>query len=348
MSANKEGLIVMNERKIKILYSIIQDFICTGEPVGSRTLSKKYNLGVSSATIRNEMSDLEELGFLEQVHTSSGRRPSNKGYRLYVDKLMRPMKISIEEEKSLKSNLVNIDLFDIEDILRSKLTLISELTNLACILKIPPVAKSSIQSIQFIKINIYNLLAVIITNEGIIRNHIIKLNKDIDQNDIYLISKIINEYYMCRSYDEIDLDLIFEVASYLNLDGCLVDQLVVILRNLFIYNEEGDYYLEGINNILSYPEFNDIDKARDLLHFLDNISKFDSLLNCSQDVSVEIKIGDENVIEEAKNYSIVLGNCKRDDRIIGTIGIIGPTRMDYAKIVSILKILIDFINSNIY
>ena len=142
----------MDERKTKILYSIIQDFICTGEPVGSRTLSKKYNLGVSSATIRNEMSDLEELGFLEQVHTSSGRRPSNKGYRLYVDKLMIPAQITKQEELYIKSDLMNLDIFDIENVLKSKLALISKLTNLACILKIPAVMKNSIKSVQFIKI----------------------------------------------------------------------------------------------------------------------------------------------------------------------------------------------------
>lgn len=348
MSANKEGLIVMNERKIKILYSIIQDFIYTGEPIGSRTLSKKYDLGVSSATIRNEMSDLEELGFLEQVHTSSGRKPSNKGYRLYVDKLMRPIKISLEEENSIKSNLVNIDLFDIKDILRSKLTLISELTNLACILRIPPIAKGSILSIQFIKISTYNLLAIVVTHGGIIRHHVVKLSKSMDQRNIDLINKVINEYYISRACDGINLDLLLEVASYLNLDSCIVDQSIKILKDLFIYNEEGDYYLEGVNNILSYPEFNSIDKARDLLDFFNNISKFDSLLNCSKDRTVEIKIGDENIIEEAKNYSIVVGDCKKDNRVIGTIGIIGPTRMDYAKIVSILKVLIDFINSNTY
>lgn len=336
----------MNERKIKILYSIIQDFIYTGEPIGSRSLSKKYDLGISSATIRNEMSDLEELGFLEQVHTSSGRKPSNKGYRLYVDKLMRPIKITKEEEISIKSNLSNLDLFDIKNILRSKLTLISELTNLACILKIPPIIKRSIKSIQFIKINAYNLLAVIITNEGMIRNHVIKLNSNMDQMSINRINQIINEHYVSKFYSNINDDLIIEIISYLNLDKCISDQLILIIRDLFICDEQSDYYLGGVNNVLNYPEFNNIDRARDLLYFLDNIDKFDKFLNCSGD-SVEIKIGEESSIEEAKNYSVVLGNCIKDSRVIGTIGIIGPTRIDYAKIVSILKYLIDFVNSNI-
>lgn len=336
----------MNERKRKILYSIIEDFIYTGEPIGSRTLSKKYDLGISSATIRNEMSDLEELGFLEQVHISSGRKPSIKGYRLYVDKLMKPMQISNEEKKYIESNLIDFDLFDIENILRSKVALISKLTNLACVLRIPPVIKNSIKSIQFIKISTYNLLVVIITNEGIIRNNIIKLNKNIQQESIDLINKIINENCISQKFEDINFDLICDSTYRLNLDKILFEQLVSILRNLLVCDKNSSYYLEGVDNILNYPEFNSIDKAKDLLGFFNNIDKFDDLLNCSND-SIQIKIGEESSIEEAKSYSVVLGNCTKDSTILGTIGIIGPTRMDYAKIVTMLKFLINFINTNI-
>lgn len=337
----------MDERKSKILYSIIQDFIYTGEPVGSRTLSKKYNLGISSATIRNEMSDLEELGFLEQVHISSGRRPSNKGYRLYVDKLMKPKQISNEEKKYIESNLLNLDLFDLENILKSKLSLISKLTNLACVLKIPPVIENSIKSIEFIKISTYSLLAVIITNEGIIRNNIIKLNRPIDHKSISVINKIINDHCVSRRFEDINLDLVWESVLCLNLDRNIFDQLILILHNLSMYDAEASYYFEGIDNVLSYPEFNSIDKVRELVCFFNNINRFNGLLNCDCGNNIQIKIGEENSIEEAKNYSVVLGNCIRNGKVLGTIGIIGLTRMDYAKIVTMVKFLIDFINTNI-
>ena len=337
----------MDERKTKILYSIIQDFICTGEPVGSRTLSKKYNLGVSSATIRNEMSDLEELGFLEQVHTSSGRRPSNKGYRLYVDKLMIPAQITKQEELYIKSDLMNLDIFDIENVLKSKLALISKLTNLACILKIPSVMKNSIKSVQFIKIDHINLLVVIVTNEGIIRNSVIRVRDFISNNDIEIINKIVNENLACCTVEDISVDVINRVKSALKLNGYVFDQVITILYDVFKDDKGSECYIEGVNNILNYPEFSDIDKVKSFLCFLDNRGKFESLLNCNKEDDLEIRIGDENYVEEAQNYSIVLGNYKKNSKVLGTIGIIGPTRMNYSKIVSILRSLIDFINSSI-
>lgn len=331
----------MDERKTRILYSIIQDFICTGEPVGSRTLSRKYDFGVSSATIRNEMSDLEELGFLEQVHTSSGRKPSNKGYRLYVDKLMKLSKISEEEEKYIKSDLDDLDIFDIENVLKSKLALISKLTNLACVLKIPPVIKNSIKSVKFVRIDSENILAVIITNEGTIRNNVIKVNSNLSNDSIEKISKIVNENLVYQTIEEIDLDFLKQINSAVGIDICFLEQ---IFSSLFSF--DGNCYVEGVNNVLNYREFSDINKLRDFLSFLDNRVLFDSLLNCCRD-DIEIRIGEENYIEEANSYSVVLGNYKKGGKVLGTIGIIGPTRMDYPKIVSILKLLIDFVNLSI-
>lgn len=337
----------MNERKIKILYSIIQDFIYTGEPIGSRTLSKKYDLGVSSATIRNEMSDLEELGFLEQVHTSSGRKPSNKGYRLYVDKLMRPARISKQEELSIKSNLMNLNIFDIENVLKSKLTLISKLTNLACILKIPSVRESSIKSIQFIKIADKNLLLIMITNEGIIRNSVVKIGWDISDGVIEIINRIINDNLSCNAVEDRILDVINKVKGSVQIKEYVFDQIIKNLYDAFDEHKRCECYTEGMDNILNYPEFSDINKVKNFLCFFNNRGKFETLLNCSDGKDIEIRIGEENYVEEAQNYSIVLGNYKKNNKVLGTIGIIGPTRMDYSKIVSILKLLINFINLSI-
>lgn len=336
----------MNERKNKILYSVIQDFIFTGEPVGSRTLSKKYNLGVSSATIRNEMSDLEELGFLEQVHTSSGRIPSNKGYRLYVDKLMKPTQISQQEEMFIKSDLINLDIFDIGNVLKSKLALISKLTNLACILKIPSVSESSVISIQFIRIGDKNLLFVVVTREGIIRNSIIKVERVIPYEIINQINEVINKSLYGNTEDKVE-DVIEKVRLSLKLDSNVFDQVVSILYDVFKYDSRCEFYIEGINNILNYPEFRDINKIKNILRFFDNRLNFESLLICDKEDDIEIRIGEENYLEEAQQYSLVLGNYKKDSMLLGTLGIIGPTRMDYSKIVSILRSLIDVINLNI-
>lgn len=337
----------MDERKIKILYAIIQDFICTGEPVGSRTLSKKYDLGISSATIRNEMSDLEELGFLEQIHTSSGRKPSNKGYRLYVDKLMTPVSITKEEELYLKSDLNNLDVFGIESVLRSKLSLISKLTNLACVLKIAPVIKNSIKSIQFIKLSENNLLSVIITNEGIIKNNIIKINKPIFKGDIDILNHVINTNLVYRKVEDINLELIDGLKQSMKVNGSVCEQIISMLYDILMCDIHSKCYVEGIDNIFNHPEFRDVNKIKDFLGFLNNQDKVDSLINCNQDKDIEIKIGDENYTKDAQNYSIISGNYQKNGNVLGTISIIGPTRMNYSKIVSILKFLIDFINMSI-
>ena len=337
----------MDDRKIKILYFIIQDFICTGAPVGSRTLSKKYNLGVSSATIRNEMCDLEELGLLEQVHTSSGRKPSNKGYRLYVDKLMKPAEISKEEEKSIKSDLDVMDLFGIENILKNKLGILSKLTNLTCILKLPPVIKNSIKSIQFIRISDSDLLIVVITNEGSILNNVIKVSCFIAQDDISIINRIINENLVYRIVEDIDLELLINLKGILKLDSYIFEKIISILYDILRVNRTGDWYVEGIDNILSYHEFSDIDKAKSFFYLINDRSRFETLLTCDSNKGIEVKIGKENRVREAEDYSIILGDCKKDGKVLGTIGVVGPTRMDYSKTISVLKLLLDIINSSI-
>lgn len=336
----------MDERKNKILYSVIQDFIFTGEPVGSKTLSKKYNLGVSSATIRNEMSNLEELGFLEQVHTSSGRIPSNKGYRLYVDKLMKPTPISKQEEVFIKSDLMNLNVFDIENVLKSKLIPISKLTNLACILKIPSLKESSIKSIQFIKIGDKNLLFVVITKEGIIRNNVIKVDNILPYDMVNQINNVINKILYDNAEGKVS-EIIEKLKLYLKLNDYVFEKISSILYDVFECGNRCEFYVEGINNILNYPEFRDINKIKNILHFFDNKLNFESLLICDRGDDIEIRIGEENYVEGAQNYSLVLGNYKKDSMYLGTLGIIGPTRMDYSKVVSILRSLIDVINLNI-
>ena len=338
----------MDERKIKILCSIIQDFIYTGEPVGSRTLSKKYDLGISSSTIRNEMSDLEELGFLEQVHTSSGRKPSNKGYRLYVDKLMKPMKISKEEEFFIKSNLMNLDIYDIENVLRTKLDLISKLTNLACVLKKQSVKKNSIKSIQLVKITQSDILVVIVTNEGVIKNNIIKLDVLISKSDINSINRILNDSLVCRTIEDISLDVLKDITLSSSINNSIFNKVMMDLYNIFTsYEAKSEFYVEGVDNVFNYPEFKDVSELKNFICFLNDTEKFNLLLQCNTDHDIQIRIGEENYVEGSQNYSVLLGNYSKNGKVLGTIGFVGPTRINYPKIVSILRFLIKFINLSI-
>lgn len=335
----------MGERKIKILQAIIHDYITTAEPVGSRTIAKKYDFGISPATIRNEMADLEEMGFIEQLHSSSGRKPSDKGYRLYVDKLMKLSQLSIEEENFIKSQLLNSALYEVEKIVKQATQLLSELTKLTCIVKTPSANKSYIKSIQLIYVDSNNILAVIITDTGLIKNTIIRIKKPVNIEVLAKLTSILNARLKDLTIDDINL----AVINYLKIDLInyeeIFDAIIPVLHESLSSSEVSEIFLEGTTNIFNYPEYNDIDKAREFLFLLNNKENIKDMLNLSNDIS--ITIGEENNLEEAKELSIISGIYSIDGRPLGAIGVIGPTRIPYAKVISILSKIVKMINDSL-
>lgn len=335
MSANKEVIpMSIDERKVRILQAIISDYISTGEPVGSRTLAKKYDLGVSSATIRNEMSDLEEMGYLEQPHTSAGRIPSNLGYRLYVDSLMERQSLTLEEELLIKKFMLDSALYEVDKIIKQTSSLLSELTKLTCVVKAPSVKKSCITSIQLMVIDTTSLLCVIVTDSGIIKNNIIKLNNLPSMEVIQRINNVLNHKLKNRSIEEINLEIInslsFEFQGYEEIFNALLPVLYDSLKNL----DYNDVFMEGTTNIFNYPEYNDIDKAKEMLSLLydkDNMTKL-----IETDKGITIKIGDENSVPEAKECSIISAEYSLGGKSAGTIGLIGPKRIDYSRIIAVM------------
>ena len=200
---------IIDDRKIKILQAIINDYIRTGDPVGSRTISKNYNLGIGSATIRNEMADLEDMGYLEQPHASAGRIPSSKGYRLYVDKLMDNQRLTVEEDLKIKQYIIDSAMLEVDKIVKQTSALLSELTKLTCVIESPSVKKSFVKSIQLIKIDDYNLVSVFLTDTGLIKNHIMKLNSRVPQIETLMqINQVINNRLVNLSIEEINLEVI--------------------------------------------------------------------------------------------------------------------------------------------
>lgn len=332
----------MDERKIKILQAIINDYITTAEPVGSRTLAKKYNLGISSATIRNEMADLEEMGYLEHLHTSSGRKPSNKGYRLYVDKLMQLTSLSLEEEILIKNQILNAALYEVDKVIKQATQLLSELTKLTCIVKAPSARKSFLKSIQLISVDSSNILAVIITDTGLIKNTIIRIRKPISSDILYELSNILNAKLKNLTIEEINLSVINSIKTDLVNYEEIFDAIIPALYESLNEEENSEVYLEGTTNILNYPEYNDIDKAREFLHLMDNKKIVQRLLNTTNPIS--ISIGDENYIEGVKDCTVISGTYGVRERSLGAIGVIGPTRMNYGKVVSLLSEIVKEIN----
>ena len=222
-------------RKIKILAAIINDYISTGEPVGSRTIAKKYDLGVGSATIRNEMSDLEDLGYLEQPHTSSGRIPSSKGYRLYVDSLMEKALLSAEEELHIKKYIIDCAMLEVDKIVKQASTLLSELTNLTCIVQTSSVMRSYIKSVQLLKVDEHNLVSVIVTDNGAIKNHRIKVSQMPSIEELVEINNVINGRLRNLNIDEINLEIINNVKrdlkGYDDLFNAIVPALYDTLKD---------------------------------------------------------------------------------------------------------------------
>ena len=324
----------IDERKIKILQAIINDYIMTGEPVGSRTIAKRYNLGVGSATIRNEMADLEEMGYLEQPHTSSGRIPSNKGYRLYVDKLMNAEVLSREEELKIKEYIINSAMYEVDKIVKQACSLLSELTNLTCIVETPSVKRSYIKSIQLLVIDSYNLVSVIVADSGVIKNHRIRVSEMPEMETLQRINEILNLRLKNLTIEEINLEVINnlknELEGYDELFNAILPALYETLKEV----NHSDILVEGATNIFNYPEYNDIEKAKEILSLINDKDCVIELLESPEGIS--IKIGEENYFPEAKECSVISAEYSLDGRPIGTIGLIGPRRINYSKVIAIM------------
>ncbi|CUO96948.1 MULTISPECIES: heat-inducible transcriptional repressor HrcA [Clostridium] len=335
----------IDERKIKILQAIINDYIMTGEPVGSRTIAKKYNLGVGSATIRNEMADLEEMGYLEQPHTSSGRIPSSKGYRLYVDRLMEKAQLSKEEELKIKEYIINSAMYEVDKILKEACVLLSELTNLTCIVQTPSMKRSYIKSIQLIKIDESNLISVIVTDSGVIKNHRIKISNMPPSDKLARINDVLNSKLKNLTIEAINLEVINEVKKELAGFDDLFNAILPALYESLNSSDKEELVVEGTTNLFNYPEYNDIEKAKEMIQLISNKDCVIELLEPDGDITV--RIGDENYIPEAKECSVITAEYTLGGRAIGSIGLIGPRRINYSKVLSIMAQVMKELNKSL-
>ncbi|MGL5380837.1 heat-inducible transcriptional repressor HrcA [Clostridium sp.] len=335
----------IDERKIKILQAIINDYIMTGEPVGSRTIAKRHDLGVGSATIRNEMADLEEMGYLEQPHTSSGRIPSSKGYRLYVDQLMCNESLSKEEELKIKEYIINSAMYEVDKIVKQACTLLSELTNLTCMVQTPSVKRSYIKSIQLLMIDNYNLVSVIVADSGVIKNHRIRVTDMPETDTLQRINKVLNRNLKNLTIEEINLEVINNLKGELKGFDELFNAILPALYETLKESNNSDILVEGTTNIFNYPEYNDIERAKEILSLINDKDCVIELLEPQGEIS--IKIGEENYFPEAKECSVISAEYSLDGRPIGTIGLIGPRRINYSKVIAIMGQVMKELNKSL-
>ncbi|NME82953.1 heat-inducible transcriptional repressor HrcA [Clostridium sp. SM-530-WT-3G] len=334
----------IDDRKIKILQAIINDYIRTGDPVGSRTIAKNYDLGIGPATIRNEMADLEDMGYLEQPHASSGRVPSSKGYRLYVDKLMQSQDLTVEEDLKIKQYIIDTAMLEVDKIVRQTSALLSELTKMTCIIEAPSVKKSFVKSIQLIKVDEHNLVSVFLTDTGLIKNHILKLKGIVPTSDVLnKINEVINARLVGLSIQDINLEVINNLQSEIGDYDEIFNGILPLLYEALNTSDSSEVFMEGATNIFNYPEYNDIDKAKEMLSLLNDKDSIMELLNPSDDIT--ISIGDENYRPQAKDCSIISAEYSLGNRPIGKIGLIGPRRINYSKVITIMSEVVKELNN---
>ena len=326
----------LNERKLRILQAIISDFIYSAEPVGSRTLSKKYGMGISPATIRNEMSDLEEMGFLTHPHTSAGRVPSDKAYRLYVDNLMTKFEIPEGEKKRISEKLTQ-NVAELEKTIKHAASLLSELTNLTAFATSPKPEADIIKYIKLMPVDETTIILIIVPESGKASNTVLNLAAPYTDNCLEIIAKAMTYTYKGKTItDARKLDIIRNLETDLEAMGRLTKSIIPNFLKTLESMLDVNLYMDGLTNIFSFPEYNDIDKARVFLQMMDRKDYLRDIL-VNRENGVIITIGDENSDEITRDCSLITATYHVDGRFAGKIGVIGPKRMKYDEVVSIIE-----------
>lgn len=325
---------MLDHRKKKILQAVIDEYVNTAEPVSSSTLVKKYGLDYSSATVRNELAELENIGYLDKTHTSSGRVPSEKGYRFYVDELIKDDDISLEEIKYIQSKL-SAKVNEIEDLTKIATSTLSEITHYTTVSVGPKNDLQIIQEIKFILLGSRMLMVVIVTESGLIKETIIKYDDDITTNQVETLNNLFNNKLKGKPLNKIDKPMeeyIFSEITY------SIDVIRPIIEQINKVIEEGNnIYLEGTNRAFELPEFKSLEIAKNFVNVLDTKELVLDMLNSGIAKDINVYIGDENDNEQLKDFSVVTFKHSVGDKDLGTIGIIGPKRMDYSKVISVMK-----------
>lgn len=327
----------LSERKIKILQAIIRNYLETGEPVGSRTISKYTDLNLSSATIRNEMSDLEEMGYILQPHTSAGRIPSDKGYRLYVDAIMEEKDKELEELKEMMLEKED----KMEHLLKQVAKLLAVNTNYATMISAPTIHTNKIKFLQLSRVDVNQILAVVVVEGNVIKNNIIQVSEALDDETLLKLNILLNTHLNGLSLEEINLGMISAMKQQAGIHSVIVADVIDAIAESIKAEEDLEIYTSGANNIFKYPELADQQKASDIINTFEEKQMLTELVQDTladeNSTGIQVYIGDETPIQTMKDCSVVTATYELGEGMRGTIGIIGPKRMDYDKVVGTLK-----------
>lgn len=327
----------LDDRKRLILQAIVEDYINTAEPVGSRSISKKPELNLSAATIRNEMGDLEEMGLLVQPHTSAGRVPSTWGYRLYVDSLMEKYEMTAGEMEKMKQ-AASLKRKELDKIVRDVAAAFSGITSLPVIGSLPAAEAGVVKNLKVVKVDAYTVMVIISDKSGIIKNKLLRLNEDISEEFAQQLSRILNENLSGLTISEINLSNIMEVRAAIGDNFEILTSVMELVHDAVSEIDKKQVFVDGLSNIFRFPEYSSVDKVKELFEIIedrDNISTI--IMAAAPSTCVKILIGDEIPVPGLQNNSVVLAPYKASDKLIGTLGVLGPARIDYSKIISALE-----------
>ena len=327
----------LSDRKLKILHAIIQNYLETGEPVGSRTISKYTDLNLSSATIRNKMADLEELGYIIQPHTSAGRIPSDKGYRLYVDMLM--------EEKEQELNEMQEQMLDkadkMEQLLKQAAKVLASNTNYATMVSTPMNSANKIKFIQLSMVDEEQIIAVIVLGGNVIKNKIINIDEPLSNENLLKLNMLLNTTLNGMSIEEINLGLIARLKEQAGIHSAVIGNVLDAVADAIQIDEDMQIYTSGATNIFKYPELSDNQSAQEIISAFEEKQQLTELVTQTlakeDNTGIQVYIGDETPVQTMKDCSVVTATYELGDGMKGTIGIIGPKRMDYEHVLKSMK-----------
>ena len=329
----------LGERQYKILQAIIRNYLETGEPVGSRTISKYTDLNLSSATIRNEMADLEELGYIIQPHTSAGRIPSDKGYRLYVDKMMEEKEREVAEMKEMLLEKED----KMEHLLKQAAKLLANNTEYAAMVSAPQYHNNKLKFIQLSRVDEGHILAVIVVEGNMIKNTMLSVAEELDDETLLKLNILLNTHLNGLSLEQINLGMIAAMKQQAGIHSEIVASVIDAVAEAIKADEDLEIYTSGAKNFFKYPELSDHQRASELITTFEEKQVLSELVqeNLADDnnTGIQVYIGNETPVQGMKDCSIVTATYELDEGMKGTIGIIGPKRMDYEKVVNNLKLL---------
>lgn len=334
----------LSERKKRILKAIVETHIECGEPVGSKSIMQYKQISCSSATIRNEMSELEEMGYLEQPHTSSGRVPSELGYRFYVDSLIQNYASTAHDIAEI-NNLLKVKLTELDQILTLASKVASNLTNYTGMALKPKSLSVSITRFETIYIDPNNFILVMLTSTGMVKSKYLRTTTNIDADITNHLTEVLNNNLIGLSADRISLPIIIQLEEEMQENSYLISQTIKSIYDVMNELDGGELKFSGINRLLQYPEYSEKEQLSELIEALESKDEIIDLVSETQTDDINVVIGSESSVKVMNQSAIVYKAIKKDGKTLGVIGVIGPRRMDYAKVLSTLESISDNINS---